>query len=104
MPKYTVWKFPLEYSEEIIELQLPEQARIIHTDHNNGKPCLWALVKPNNPLETRKFRILGTGQECTLKDSAQLIYIGTLKGLGGGLFVHIFEQTDWFHKLPTDII
>jgi hypothetical protein len=105
LEKRTVWKFPFKYNEQIIELELPQNSRIIHTDHNNGEPCIWALVNPDNPTEKRIFQLLGTGNETELDiNQEQLNYIGTLKGVGNGIFIHVFERIKWVHKVQQDLV
>jgi hypothetical protein len=57
----TIYKYPFNVSD-VVELELPRGARVLHIDVQGGLPCLWALVDTDNPPERAAFRLFGTGQ------------------------------------------
>ena len=67
----TIWKYKIDGS-----IQMPMDAQILTVQNQNGEEHLWALVNPNNELETRKFLIVGTGQSF---DDTDTKYIGTFQ-------------------------
>jgi hypothetical protein len=84
--KYSV---PLESS---FTLKLPEKARILCFQPQNGELKVWALVDAdfaNPPEEIRKFLIIGTGAPIHVR-LARLNYIGTAQL--DGLVWHLFEE------------
>lgn len=66
-----IWKFPLNVMPDdgTTEIAMPEGAQIIHFEPllsgdlsaPNYHPTVWAIVDSDSPLETRRFRIFGTG-------------------------------------------
>lgn len=82
-----VFKYPVEVSDKF-SLLLPMEARILAVQMQRDKPCLWALVDPNAPVETRNFRVAGTGNPI---EEENLEYIGTFQMAGGNLVWHLFE-------------
>jgi hypothetical protein len=59
----TIWKFPLALTDTV-ELTMPKGAIPLYVDVDNkdGRHCMWALVKPSEPAEIRRFHIYGTGR------------------------------------------
>ena len=56
-------------------------------------PCLWALVNPDAPMETRTFRVVGTGHDIPPDGADYLWYhVGTFQMHGGYFVGHLFEQ------------
>jgi len=55
-----VFKYPIEVNDHFT-LFLPKGAKILKVECQNGEPCLWTLVNPDNPVERRIFRFAGTG-------------------------------------------
>jgi len=71
------------------EIQMPKNAIILCIQIQNNFPQIWALVKPDNPIETRKFEICGTGVPNKI-DLDEDIYIGTYQM---NIYVfHLFEK------------
>jgi hypothetical protein len=92
----TVWKFPLVI-DDVQYVQMPANAHILTVQMQESTPCLWALVNPAMPVESRKILIAGTGHP--REDLNDLVnYIGTFQDYGGSLIFHVFEQVD-FAKL-----
>lgn len=76
-----IWKFQVS---GIIEM--PADAKILTVQNQNGDPCIWALVDPNQKMDARMFTIVGTGKPF---DDTNTVYIGTFQD---GPFVwHLFE-------------
>ena len=83
-----IWKFPFELNGDV-EIQMPEGALVIHVGEQYWRPCIWAIVETANPLTTRRFRLIGTGNSLSGVNDEQ--YIGTVVRLTDVL--HIFEVT-----------
>ena len=76
-----IWKYKFNYG-----IEMPLDAKILTIQTQDGEPTIWALVNPNNELEIRNFRIVGTGNPF---DDTNYTYIGTFQD---GPFVwHLFE-------------
>jgi len=74
--------------KDYCEIQMPKNTQILTFQSQYDIPCIWALVDPEQPIESRKFRIAGTGHE--IKGKA-LEYIGTCQMMNGTLVWHLFE-------------
>jgi hypothetical protein len=85
----TIWKFQLQIVD-CIEVDMPRGAVVLCVQVQSGTPCLWCLVEPSNKIETRKFRIYGTGHP--IERNIPRIYIGTVQVGGGSLVFHVFEE------------
>lgn len=89
-----VFKYTVPIQDELI-LELPTGTDILYVnaqpgDYINGLFQIWALVNPDNPdMETRKFRLAGTGHAIT--EPEHLEYIGTFFLREGILVFHLFE-------------
>jgi hypothetical protein len=83
-----VWKFPIPLGPDEFTVQMPAGAVPLTVQWQHDGPQMWALVKTDEPLESRAFRIAGTGHpiEASVKG-----YIGTFQMTGGSLVFHIFE-------------
>lgn len=84
----TIWKYPVVLDDEF-ELRMPAGARLLTVQVQQGKPVLWALVNPDVPQKTRRFRLYGTGQP--LPD-APGEYVGSFQVHGGALVFHLFAR------------
>jgi hypothetical protein len=83
-----VWKFEFDI-EDPLTIKMPQGARVLHVDLQDGLPCMWALVDASEPLVARKFRIIGTGHP--IKDIAKLTYLTSFQMSDGELVWHVFE-------------
>ena len=84
-----IYKYPLviKCSQEIA---LPEGAKILTFQMQDRSPFIWALVDPDASLESRTFRVVGTGHELW-PDEGSYDHVGTVQQ---GPFVwHLFEMT-----------
>jgi hypothetical protein len=72
-------------------IPMPKGAEIltIQVDKKNNHPTIWALVDINEPLEDRKFELVGTGHTFIMDDSKK--YIGTYQYQNGEFVGHLFE-------------
>ena len=81
----TIWKY--EAASGIVH-QIPFGAICLTVQVQAGKAQMWFLVNPKADLQTRCFRIYGTGHKIEDVDSAE-DYCGTFQD---GPFVwHVFE-------------
>lgn len=88
---YAIWKYPLKINDTNT-IDMPEGARILCVQIQNGGPCLWALVDTQSPIKVpRVIETFGTGHP--MNDSLRE-YIGTYQLHDGALVFHVFEQTD----------
>ena len=71
-------------------LDLPKEAKILTAQIQVDKLCLWALVDPEEKIESRVIQIFGTGHD--VEPNANLRYISTVQLVGGQLIYHIFEE------------
>lgn len=88
----TVWKYTLPWPppSDLVGFRMPKGARPLTIQTQAGRPCVWALVDDERPLEPRWFRIAGTGHPIE-DEIAEDGYIGTFQVIGGGLIFHVFE-------------
>ena len=82
-----IWKYECPSQGEF-SLRMPEGAKVISVHAQNEKPCIWAIVDPEKPIENRRFCLHGTGHLVTLGVDQ---FIGTVMLEGGALVVHLFE-------------
>lgn len=88
----TIWKFELDpYKTKI---PMPVGSEILTIQTQNEKPFIWALLCPDEKIETREFEIYGTGDLMTIQNSigATLSYINTFQLEDGKLVFHVFER------------
>lgn len=90
----TVWKFKLAS-----KIQMPFGAQILSVALHEGKPVIWALVCPVEPLVIRKFNILLTGEE--INDSPGR-FVGTLLYDEGKYVEHVFDTQQEIR--PKDVV
>lgn len=91
----TVWKYILPVQDEVIELEMPQEAKILHVGTQQEQVCLWALVESEQEKEIRRFRIHGTGHPLANNAGTGYntfdTYVGTTMMLDGRLVWHVFE-------------
>ncbi len=85
-----VYKYPITPPSNYFTLDLPKGAQILTADVQGGIVCLWALVDPEAPTQTRKFRWAGTGHEIS-EAPENLRHVSTFFMQGELLVFHIFE-------------
>jgi hypothetical protein len=80
-----IWKYKLD--GVISSIEIPLDGKVLTVQIQNEVPHIWVLVNPENQVETRGFRVVGTGHPFDDTDSK---YIGTFQD---GPFVwHLFEM------------
>lgn len=88
----TIWKYVFTDNED--SFQIPCGAEILTVQTQNDgiggleQICLWALVDPEQPTETRTFYAHPTGGNL---GSRKQKYIGTVQMFAGKLVWHVFE-------------
>lgn len=87
--KKVIWKFELKDVNQKIEL--PTGYEILTLQTQNGQPCLWILVNPDNPKKTEVFEIYGTGHEIHYDMGIDREYVGTWQERDGLLIWHLFR-------------
>lgn len=92
----TIWKFPVPQEGEF-SLDMPIGAQVLCVQTQYGEPQLWAAVSKSVDIETRNFRLAGTGHEI----SPGLVYIGTFQLFEGSFIGHLFEIPQ--HKAESEI-
>ena len=84
-----VFKYPVPVQDRF-SLNLPQGARILTVQEQHGEPQIWALVNPENVIETRNFCLAGTGHSIE-ENEENLNYIGTFQLYNGDFIEHLFE-------------
>lgn len=84
----TIWKFPLKV-EDRQRISLPFGAELLSVQMQHDKPCLWARVHTDQPLEDRVIFTQGTGNP--IPEGAGR-FIGTYQLNGGNLVFHVFDS------------
>lgn len=54
----TIWKYPVAFHSTLV---MPEGAKLLAVQVQNGNPMLWALVDPLAKKIKRDIRVMGTG-------------------------------------------
>ena len=85
----TIYKYALSIYD-VQSVFMPKGAEILSVANQNGALCLWAIVRPNEPMEERDIELFGTGQEMPVGISVERKFIGTV---AIDPFVwHVFER------------
>lgn len=84
-----VYKYQLVVTDWQL-VTMPKEAKILTVQVQNGTPCIWALVNPENETEDVPIRIHGTGHN--ISDPERLAYIGTFQMPRYGLVFHAFLE------------
>lgn len=83
-----VFKYPIPVVDGFT-IDMPKGAIVLCVQTQREKPCIWALVDPIAPKETRHFRLAGTGHAI---NEAIARYVGTFQIGEGALVFHLFED------------
>ena len=85
----TIHQFPI-LKKDHFSLKMPQGAKILTVQVHYGKPQIFLLVNTKRPRETRKFRLVATGNP--IEEAEELLnYIGTFHLKGIGVTCHLFE-------------
>lgn len=85
----TIWKYPIP-TRGTFALRMPQGAKILSLQVQNGIPCLWAMVDESARVKQRVFRTRGTGFPCD--DLMELPFVGTYQQ--DSLVWHVFDSGD----------
>lgn len=86
-----IFKYPIAGSPlagEVIELKLPKGCAVCDIQAQGGMVCLWAIVDIHAELETRKFKLIGTGWQ--IDDIEKIYFVKTVQ-MPEGYVWHVFE-------------
>lgn len=86
----TIFKYELRPIDEQM-VQMPAGAKVLSAHEQHGGVCVWALVDPDKPLASVRFRVLGTGHEFENPEAWK--FVDTVKLMGGNLMFHVFVAT-----------
>jgi len=83
----SIWKFELKVADEQL-VEMPAGSLLLDVQVQNGVPCVWARVDPEQPKVQRKLITHGTGHPVpdTTGD-----HVGSYQLQGGSLVFHVFE-------------
>jgi hypothetical protein len=85
MSDWIVFKYPFNISSTI-DVLMPPHAKVLYVDSQDGIPCIWALVDPQEQPKPRRFYMRATGQLV----SSNLAWFATFQVAP---FVwHVFEE------------
>ena len=84
----TIWKYMLELEDQQ-SISMPNGAVPLCVQLQNGQPCVWARVDPEQPPKTHNFWICGTDQP-----TPDGRYLGTFRLGQGALVFHVFVEVD----------
>lgn len=97
----TIWKYTLPARVHSHELEVPAGSRVLsaHRMFRHGREqivSVWMLVDPERKPETRRFRLVTTGQELTDDFVRDWSFITTLPSFvhetGREVVVHVWMQ------------
>lgn len=88
----TIWKKTIGAvnSEGIALIEVPQGAKFLTVQIQNGSPAIWFMCNPNQPLVSRSIQWVGTGNE--VKNPDELVYIVTTQQFNGSFVSHFFER------------
>lgn len=84
-----IWKYAVEVKDEF-DVEMPAGGRVLSVQVQDGTPCVWVLVEPENAVARRWFSLRGTGHPTDGMDGAE--FVGTFQLRGGALVFHLFNR------------
>jgi len=85
----TIYKYAISIYD-VQSVFMPKGAEILSVAKQSGALYLWAMVRPNEPMEERRIEIVGTGQEMPVGISVERKFIGTV--VDDPFVWHVFER------------
>lgn len=82
----TIFKFKF-HVKDFVTMLMPKGAEIISVQIQDRSLCAWAIVDSVQPLEKRRFSIVGTGHSIP---KGNLKFLGTVQ-IETVLVFHVFE-------------
>ena len=58
-----IYKYQIEEIKDVVIIEMPESAQVLHVGQQNGVLTIWASVDPEARMVRRKFRIVGPGHD-----------------------------------------
>lgn len=58
----TIHKYQFSIADEV-SIKMPERAKILSVQVQDGKPTIWAMVETDWKREIRTFKVFGTGYQ-----------------------------------------
>ena len=89
----TIWKFELKITD-IQEMSMPKGSAILSVQAQNNKPYLWALVEPEESIETIIIETFGTGNPIMDSIGDPRKFVGTYQLENGAFIGHVFEYME----------
>jgi hypothetical protein len=89
----TIWKYHLAVVDSQ-DVEMPRGATILAVQAQDDVPCIWALVDPEKPAETRTILTFGTGHPIDNRVAMSSRHIGTYQIARGKLVFHVFISED----------
>jgi len=86
-----IYKYNIVIADEPI-VAMPKGAQILSIQEQNSYFWIWALVNPDAPEESRKFKIFGTGESRIDSAFDNLRHVATVREKNRPLVWHIFEE------------
>jgi hypothetical protein len=83
-----IWKYSIP-DKDFFEVTMPVGSKVLTVQVQRDTACIWVLVNPIKPKETRRFRLAGTGHDIKPQDTKK--YIGTFQQHVGTFAYHLFE-------------
>jgi len=88
----TIYRYRLD-AVEVVSLDMPNGAEVLSVgpprDGDDNPLDLWALVDVEAAMESRRFRIYGTGHTVPEFNGK---FVGTVSLFNGRLIFHVFEE------------
>jgi len=84
----TIYKYPLEFLGRQ-DVALPVGAEFLSVQMQRDSICMWFIVDPEDPKETRTFFIVGTGHAMP---PGNFLFLGTVQMEDGRFIWHIFSE------------
>ncbi len=86
-----VWKYPLDADPGVEQVrEMPEGAKVLTAQVQDGHVTIWAQVDPSRPKENRRFVIVGTGQG--FAGGMGMTWIATVQRVP--YVWHVYERTN----------
>ena len=83
----TIYKYPIPKASGKFAIDLPEEARPLHVDVQEGLPWIWIEVDLDEPKKRTQFCVVYTSG--TVPED--FVYVGTVLAHGGHLVLHIYR-------------
>lgn len=90
MSALEIWKYPVPIRDSFT-IDMPALAIVLSVATQDGDPYVWAIVDPSNSVESRSFRLYGTGHPVKNQDYFKSKFIGTFLIRDDSLVFHLFE-------------